>query len=344
MRTGTTARVVALGAATLMTITACGDGGGREESGLSPADADITVVTGVYPLEWLAREIGGDRVAVVQLTEPGTEPHDLELTGRQVAQVSEADIAFHVSGLQPAVDEAIAQQAPDGALDVAELVDLRPAGGEASPSEDDHDHSEDDHDHGEEGHEHGDTAEEDHAEEHGHDHGEHDPHFWLDVDLMAQVAGELGDRMARIHPDGSDDYARGVETVTTELEALGQEYEEGLSSCERDEVVVGHTAFTYLTEPYGLEQVGVSGVDPEMEPSPSQIASITDIVRERDITTVFTEPLMPAATAETIASETGARVEVLDPLEGVTEDSPGDDYPSIMRGNLEALTTALDCS
>lgn len=322
MRTETTARVTALGAATLMTITACGTGGGTEESGISPADADITVVTGVYPLEWLAREVGGDQVAVVQLTEPGTEPHDLELTGRQVAQVGEADIAFHVSGLQPAVDEAVGQQSPDHALDVAELVDLRPAGGEASHSEDDHDHS----------------------EEHDHDHGGHDPHFWLDVDLMAQVAEELGDRMAEVHPDGAEDYARGVETVTAELEAIGREYEEGLSSCERGEVVVGHTAFTYLTEAYGLEQVGVSGVDPEREPSPSQIASIADIVRERDITTVFTEPLMPAATAETIASETGARVEVLDPLEGVTEDSPGDDYPSIMRGNLEALTTALDCS
>ncbi|WP_190394390.1 metal ABC transporter substrate-binding protein [Nocardiopsis quinghaiensis] len=333
MRTGTTLRVAALGAATLMTITACGSGDeGADDSGVSPAEADITVVTGVYPLEWLAREIGGEQVAVVQLTEPGTEPHDLELTGRQVAEVSEADIAFHVSGLQPAVDEAIEQEASENALDVADLVRLRSAD-EAGDG-----HAEDEHA-DEEGH-----GEEEHGEEEGHDHGEHDPHFWLDVDLMAQVAQSLGDRMAEAHPEGADRYARNVETVTAELEAIGQEYEEGLSSCEHDEVVVGHTAFTYLTEDYGLEQVGVSGVDPDTEPSPSQIAAITDTVREHDITTVFTEPLMPAATAETIASETGARVEVLDPLEGVTEDSPGDDYPSIMRGNLDALTTALACS
>ncbi|MFD6949228.1 ABC transporter substrate-binding protein [Nocardiopsis sp. TSRI0078] len=322
MRTGTTLRAAALGAATLMTITACGSGGeGADDSGVSPAEADLTVVTGVYPLEWLAREIGGERVAVVQLTEPGTEPHDLELTGRQVAEVSEADIALHVSGLQPAVDEAVGQEASGSALDVADVVELHPVG--------------------EGGHEH--SEEEAHAEE-GHDHGEYDPHFWLDVDLMAQTAQALGDRMAEAHPEGADDYAQGVADVTAELEAIGQEYEEGLSSCEHDEVVVGHTAFTYLTEDYGLEQIGVSGVDPDTEPSPSQIAEITDIVREHDISTVFTEPLMPAATAETIASETGARVDVLDPLEGVTEDSPGDDYPSIMRGNLDALTAALACS
>ncbi|WP_210752339.1 metal ABC transporter substrate-binding protein [Nocardiopsis alborubida] len=342
MRTGTTVRAAALGAATLLTITACGSGGeGADDSGVSPADADLTVVTGVYPLEWLAERIGGDRVAVVQLTEPGTEPHDLELTGRQVAEVSESDIAFYVEGLQPAVDEAIAQEASESAFNVADIVELHPVG------EDGHDHAEDGAHAEEEGHDHAEDeahSEEEAAAEEEHDHGEYDPHFWLDVDLMAQTAQALGDRMAEVNPEGADGYAQGVEAVTAELEAIGQEYEEGLSSCEHDEVVVGHTAFTYLTEAYGLEQIGVSGVDPETEPSPSQIAAITDIVDERGIGTVFTEPLMPAATAETIAAETGAQVEVLDPLEGVTEDSPGDDYPSIMRGNLEALTTALSCS
>lgn len=307
-------RAATLGTAALVMLTACGS----DEGGASPSDADLTVVTGVYPLEWMAGQIGGDRVAVVQLTEPGSEPHDLELSGRQVAEVSESDIALHVEGLQPAVDEAISQEAPESGLDVADVVELHPAG----------DHSEDGHA----------------DEEHDHDHGEHDPHFWLDVELMAQTAQALGDRMAEAHPEGADRYARGVESVTAELEAIGQEYDEGLSSCEHDEVVVGHTAFTYLTEAHGLEQIGVSGVDPETEPSPAQIADITDTVREHDITTVFTEPLMPSETAETIAAETGAQVEVLDPLEGVTERSPGDDYPSIMRGNLEALTSALACS
>src|SRR5699024_4137910 len=84
--------------------------------------------------------------------------------------------------------------------------------------------------------------------------------------------------------------------------------------------------------------------DPESEPSPSQIATITDIVDEHGITTVFTEPLMPEETAETIAAETGAKVRVLDPLEGITDQSPGDDYPSIMRGNLATLTEALECT
>lgn len=321
MRTRTTVRAAALGATTLMIITGCGsDGGSADGGGISPAEADLTVATGVYPLEWLVQEIGGDTTAVIQLTEPGAEPHDLELTGRQIAQVSEADIVFHVEGLQPAVDDAATQEAAETSLNVADVVSLRHVG------EDDHD----DHDHEHEG---GDD----------HDHGDYDPHFWLDLDLMSQTAEALAERMGQAHPEGAEGYQEEAERVIGELDTLNQEYEDGLASCEHREVVVGHTAFTYLTDRYDLEQVGISGVNPETEPSPSQIAAITDIVNERDIPTIFTEPLTPPATADTIAAETGAQVKVLDPLEGVTDRSPGDDYPSIMRGNLKALTTALGC-
>ncbi|MDE3719872.1 metal ABC transporter substrate-binding protein [Nocardiopsis sp. N85] len=351
MRTGTILRTAALGAVALMTATACGGGeggGAAETGGPAPADPELTLVTGVYPLEWLAREIGGDRVAVVQLTEPGMEPHDLELTARQIGEITEADVAFYVSGLQPAVDEAVTQEASDKALDVADVVELHAAGEDGHDHEDEEDHGHED-DHAHEGDDHGHEdeaeAEEDHEDEgDGHEHGDFDPHFWLDVDLMAQVADALSARLGELHPEGADEYTANAEAVSAELATIGGEYEEGLASCEHREVVVGHTAFSYLTERYDLEQMGVSGVDPDTEPSPAQIAKIADFVEEHDVNTIFTEPLMPRATAETIAAETGAEVEVLDPLEGVTDDSPGDDYPSIMRGNLEALRTALVCS
>lgn len=314
-------RTAALGAATLMTLTACG---GQETSanGVSPEDAQLTLVTGVYPLEWLATEVGGDRVSVSQLTDPGAEPHDLELTGRQIGEVSQADIAFYVTGLQPAVDEAVEQEASGNALDMSETVDLLPI----EETQGDHDH---DHDHEHEGGE--------------HDHGPHDPHFWLDTERMDEAATALAERMGEADPEGADDYEANAERVSQTLATIDEEYEQSLASCDQRDIVVGHTAFTYLAEAHDLEQVGLSGVDPDTEPSPAQIAEISDIVDERGIDTIFTEPLMPDGTADTISDETGAEVEVLDPLEGVTEDSPGDDYPSIMRGNLDALTGALGC-
>ncbi|WP_017622456.1 metal ABC transporter solute-binding protein, Zn/Mn family, partial [Nocardiopsis chromatogenes] len=114
--------------------------------------------------------------------------------------------------------------------------------------------------------------------------------------------------------------------------------------CASRELVVNHAAFGYLADAHDLEQIGISGLDPETEPSPARIAEVADLVEEHDVSTVFTETLVSPAVAETIADEAGAETAVLDPIEGITDDSPGDDYPSVMRANLETLRSGLGCS
>jgi zinc transport system substrate-binding protein len=357
MRTRTSVKAAAVCAAGVVVLTGCGGGTGSEGG-----SAGVSVVTGVYPLEWLAGEVGGEHVDVANLTEPGAEPHDLELTPRQIGEVAAADVAFYVSGLQPAVDDAIAQEGDGNALDVADLVELRPAdaGGDGhdhaedehadEPAEDEHahDHAEDDHAHGEDEHA---AAEEEHADEaaaeesgDGHDHGDTDPHMWLDTDRMAETAAGLAERLGEADPDNAEAYTANAERVADELAAIGTEYDEGLADCESRDMVVSHAAFGYLADAHDLNQIGVSGIDPEGEPSPARLAEVAALVEEHDITTIFTETLTSPDTAETIAAETGAETAVLDPLEGITDSSPGDDYPEVMRANLEALTTALRCS
>lgn len=360
MRGRTYVKVAAVCAAGMLTVAGCGTGGGGEGG----SGERLSVVTGVYPLEWLAGQVGGDHVEVANLTEPGAEPHDLELTPRQVGQVADADLAFYVSGLQPAVDDAVAQQGDGNALDVADVVELRTAeenaaeeshdhGGEEShDDEGGHDHAEEDHaaeeshDHAEDAHAEDEGAEASHDDEgghDGHDHGEFDPHMWLDTDRMAEAASGLADRLAEIDPDHADAYAANAEEVTTLLDGIHEDYTAGLADCRSRDIVVSHTAFGYLAARYDLHQIPVAGLDSHSEPSPARMAEVAEVVREHDVQTVFTEPLTSPESAETIAEETGADTAVLDPLEGVTDASPGDDYPSIMRGNLEALSTALDC-
>ena len=324
MRTGKSVKIAAACSAGLLLAAGCGSGDG----GSGPGGDGPAIVTGVYPLQWLAEQVSGDPGAVSNLTEPGAEPHDLELTGRQTGEVTDADVVFYVSGLQPAVDDAVAQSGTEGALDVADLVELRPAGGDDG--------------HGEEGHDH-DHGEEEHAEEE-HDHGEFDPHMWLDTGLMAEAADGLADRLAEVDPDGAEAYRANAEQVRAEREEIGAEYDEGLAECDGRTLVVNHAAFGYLAAAHDLEQISVSGIDPDSEPSPARIAEVSDLVKEHDVTTVFTETLVSPEVAETIAEEAGAETAVLDPLEGITDESPGDDYPSVMRGNLESLRGGLGCS
>ncbi|WP_236700298.1 metal ABC transporter substrate-binding protein [Allosalinactinospora lopnorensis] len=305
------AKVTAVCAAgvVITAVAGCGDEG--TSGGGDGADPGLSLVTGVYPLEWLAAQVGGDRVEVRNLTEPGVDPHSLELSPREIGRVSEAEVAFYITGLQPAIDDAVAQEGAENALDVAGLVDLLPAGGE---------------------------------DDYGHDHGEEDPHMWLDPSRMSEAADGLAEHLAEVDPEHADEYRANAEASIEELTEIDGEYAATLEDCESRDIVANHAAFGYLAEDYDLNQISVSGIDPESEPSPARMAEVADLVEEHDITTVFTETLAPPETAETIAEETGAKTAVLDPLEGITEESPGDDYPSVMRANLDELGSALRCS
>jgi zinc transport system substrate-binding protein len=163
-----------------------------------------------------------------------------------------------------------------------------------------------------------------------------DPHVWLDPVLFARIVG----RMGSVLHDG--ERARRLQAA---LHALDRAYRHGLAHCARRDVVTSHAAFGYLARRYGLTQVPITGLAPELEPSPQQLASVVRIVRRTHTTTVFFERLVSPRLADTVARETGARTAVLDPIEGLTpsEQSRGRTYLSLMRENLASLKKALGC-
>ncbi len=306
--------LVALGAA-----TACSDDG---TTGADPQRVDVAAA--FYPLQFVAERVGGDAVRVTNLTKPGAEPHDLELTPSQVGEVNQAELVVYLKGFQPAVDEAIAQSGGDRAFDVAGVQPLlaASAGG---------------HDHEGEG-----AGQQEHADEE--DTGGRDPHLWLDPTRLAGVADQLAERLGKADPEHAADYTARAKALRVELEKLDADFAAGLKTCQRREIVVSHTAFGYLAERYQLEQVGITGLTPETEPSPQRLAEVAKEARERGATTIFFETLVSPKVAETIAREVGAKTAVLDPLEGLSADGGGQDYLSVMRTNLQTLRTALSCS
>jgi zinc transport system substrate-binding protein len=144
------------------------------------------------------------------------------------------------------------------------------------------------------------------------------------------------------HALGRPRAARGL---VSRLDALDAEMRAGLASCRRHEIVTSHAAFGYLARRYGLEQVSLAGLSPEAEPAPRDLERLVHEVERSRATTVFFEPLVSPRLADTIAREAHVRTATLDPLEGLTPDeaSSGDDYLSIMRGNLSTLRRALGC-
>ncbi|MFF6904749.1 metal ABC transporter substrate-binding protein [Streptomyces sp. NPDC012389] len=295
----------------------------------------LKVTASFYPMQFLAERIGGEHVAVTSLTKPGVEPHDLELTPRQIGSISESDYVLYLKGVQPAVDDAIKQSGVKNTVDAATLTTLENHGAEVSG----HDHEHED-EHGDEhGHE-----EEAHEEGDGHNHGEDggaDPHIWLDPVKYAEVAKGVGKSLEKADPDHAADYKKNTEALVGELDKLNTAYEAGLKNTATKTFITTHSAFGYLAERYGLTQQGIAGIDPEAEPTPARIQELHTVAEKEKATTVFFETLASDRTAKTLAKDTGLKTDVLDPLEGITKKSKGADYIEVMESNLAALQKAL---
>jgi len=115
--------VLALAAASL--LAACGGSATPSDESTSPSTGP-TIVAAFYPLAYAAEQVAGPDATVINLTPPGAEAHDIELTAQQVAQIADADLVLYIPGFQPAVDEAVQQQAGDRALDVTQAITLLP--------------------------------------------------------------------------------------------------------------------------------------------------------------------------------------------------------------------------
>jgi zinc transport system substrate-binding protein len=282
-------------------VLASGCGG----DGDATAGGRREVVAAFYPLAFAAERVGGDAVDVANLTPPGAEPHDVELSARDVERVRGADVVFYLgAGFMPALEDAVA--GADG-----EAVDLL-AGFELREG-----------------------VEDEHTDEE-HEGEELDPHVWLDPVRFRRLVTRIGATLER--PDAAG-------ALAAELTSLDREFRTGLRSCERREIVTSHAAFGYLAERYGLEQIAITGVSPEAEPTARDLEAVVDEVREHGATTIFFETLVSPRLAQTVAREVGAETAVLNPLEGLTEDERerGENYVSVMRSNLAALREALDC-
>ncbi|GEP37784.1 zinc ABC transporter substrate-binding protein [Nocardioides psychrotolerans] len=298
-----------------LTLSGCGalsDGGADASDGLQ-------VVTAFYPLQYVAGRVAGDLADVTNLTQPGGEPHDLDIDPRATGQIVDADVVVHESGFQPAVDSSVDANATGEVVDAAEVVDLRTLEDEDA-----------------------DGDAEEHTADDGHDHDDLDPHFWQDPLRMADLGDAVAESLAAVDPDNAADYTANAADLRTDLEALDARYAETLSGCERQTVVVSHDAFGYLTK-YGLDMEPIAGLSPEAEPTPADLARLQDLIATEGVTTVFAERLGTRKIADSLASDVGVTTAVLDPIEGLSDETADQDYLSLMEANLGELAEANGC-
>jgi zinc transport system substrate-binding protein len=283
----------------------------------NPSSHEIPlVITSVYPLYELTRQVAGPAAQVVSLVPTGAELHDWEPSPRDIARIREARLfVYNGAGLDPWVSRLLADGASSRTaivratqgiplLTTAPFADAR---GPGRPIP--------------------------------------DPHVWLDPVLARTMVETIRAALAKADPDHAATYAENARRFMAELETLHESFKAGLAHCARREVVASHAAFAYLAKRYALTVVPVMGLTPESEPTPARLASIVRFARDRKVQYIFFETLVSPALAETLAREIGAQTLVFNPIEGVTreEQAAGRGYVALMEENLKNLRTALDC-
>lgn len=292
----------------------------QPQAGEKSAEGPLIVAT-FYPLAHFAEQVVEDKGTVKVLIPTGAEPHNYELSPQDLVLIQKADVfIYNGQQFEPWAQE-IAKDLQkknkiviEATQHVGELISIEDIG-------DRHD---------------GEETE---------IHGEFDPHVWLDPVRAQQIVEAIEKSLSEKYPELSTYYKTHAFAYTQKLQDLQGQFEQGLRSCEVREIITSHDAFEYLAKQFNFVVNPITGISPEAEPSAFVLTNLVEHVKSKKIPVIFFETLVSPKVAETLAKETGARTDVLNPIEGVTniERQQGENYISLMQKNLHALQQAMLC-
>lgn len=344
----------------LVFALAVGCGGAGDDSG-ETGEESVQVTATISVVRDLVEEVGGERVEVATLVQPGVDVHTFQPTPSDVQKISESRVVFQNGlGLEEWLDDLVRNAGGD--VTVVELSEgLEPIEGEEHGHEE-HGHEEhgseeheneaheehageDTHGSAEEGHE-DEGAHDEHAEEeageHAHEHEGGNPHLWLDVANAGHYVERIRDALVEADPEGAETYEANAEEYLAELEELDGYIREQARTVpeENRKLVTFHDAFPYFAEAYGFEQVGVILQNPDAEPSSREVAEIVRTVEEEDVPAIFTEPQFNQGLSDTISQEAGVEVYELY-SDALVNDPDANSYEAMMRTNIDRVVEGL---
>lgn len=298
----------------LVGLGACKDNQAASEN----KDKKLQIVATFYPMYDFTKNIVGDAGEVSLLMPAGSEPHDYEPSAKDMAKITDADVfVYHNENMEAWVPSAVKswKKGEPNVIEGTKDMLLLPGG------EEEHDHS--------------------HEEGHHHD---YDPHTWVSPHRAIKEVTSIKNQLVKLYPEKKTDFEKNAKAYLAKLETLDKEYSDTLKAAKQKNFVTQHTAFGYLALDYGLNQVGISGINPDQEPDPSRIAELKHYVEDNDIRYIYFENNNQGKAAKTLADETKVNLEVLNPLESLTKKQmdAGEDYISVMKENLSALKKTTD--
>lgn len=276
----------------------------------------LTVMATFYTLYDFTNQIAQDKAEVQLLIPAQVTPHDWEPAPKDIKAIQDADLFVYSSEYFETWIHTIEKN-----LKNADTKVVRTSEGISLLK---------------------DNRSDDDGHDHNHSHA-YDPHIWLSPVLAQKQVEIIADALIEFDPDNAEFYAENRNRYVQQLQQLDEEFRETLKNVSKKEFITQHAAFGYLANEYGLKETPIAGLSPSLEPSAAQLAQLKKFANEHNVNTIYFENLSNPKTAQTLANEIGAEVEVLSTLEGLTkqQEEDGLTYIDIMRLNLQALEKSL---
>ena len=282
---------------------------------------DIKVVTTIKPLHSLISRIMETRGEPQLIIEGTNNPHTFVFKPSHANMIEEADIVFWIGEDLEAFMEkplnSLAKNAKKIAfMDSDSIEKLKFREENIFDDHDDHD-DHDGHDDEHEGHD----DHDDHAGHHdGHNHGEFDAHIWLDPENAKEMVKIIRDELIKIDPEGQRQYSVNAAGATLELDNLINNVEKELS--KDISYIVFHDAYQYFETRFGVKSAGALTLNPDVLPGAKQIADIQDLINDKGIKCIFSEPQYNPKIIETLGNDMNISTGVMDPLGAYIDAGP----------------------
>ncbi|EKB1971462.1 zinc ABC transporter substrate-binding protein ZnuA [Vibrio parahaemolyticus] len=258
-----------------------------------PAQA-ITVLTSIKPIQLMVTELTEGVTTPEVLVQSNASPHDYSLRPSDVKKVASADLViWYGHDLEPFLEKVVSNRS--STLTLSEIPNL-------ALREFDSEHS---HDHD------------------GHDHGSHDPHFWLGIKPVKQVAQAVVNKLVEIDPANAKTYSNNLVKFEEQLAAKDKEIELQLAPVKNQGYFVFHDAYGYFEERYQLNNLGHFTVTPDRKPGAKTLIQIRKTLGAGNVACVFSEPQFTPAVVESVMRGSDVAKGELDPLGSVIKVEPG---------------------
>ncbi len=299
----------------LLMVSGCSNAASTKSEKTSEGSKKLQIVTTFYPMYYFAQKVAGSSANVELLIPNGVEPHDWEPTANDMAKIQDSDLFIYNSRYFETWTEKVFKSINDPNLKVIEASNgIKLMDALDSEEEDNHEHT-----------------------------SSKDPHVWLSPVLAQKEVDNIAKALEQADPKNKDKFQKNAAALNSELADLDSLYKETIDKAKKKEFVTQHAAFGYLAKQYGLTQIPIAGLSPDVEPTLGKLAELTDLTKKKNVKIIYFEELTSSKVADTLAKEIGAKTEVLNPLEGLTkkEQEKGLDYIDVMKNNLESLKLSL---